>query len=96
MDWDTFYREVYDGEKPDYGAHGCIQWKGTDVCIDIHCICGACAHVDADFFHYYECPACHKRYAVGTVVNLIPLDIAQGLYVQNETNGFHSAADWRK
>ena len=34
------------------GPHGWIQWKGTDVCIDLHCECGSHGHVDGDFVYY--------------------------------------------
>lgn len=68
------YRSIYGAEdaavkgKP----HGWIQWKGTNVCIDLHCPCGAHAHFDGEFFYAYEC-VCGKKYAVGQVVNLIEL-----------------------
>lgn len=26
-----------------------IQWKGTDVCMDFHCECGAHCHFNSDF-----------------------------------------------
>ncbi len=53
--------------------HGWIQWKGTKVCIDLHCVCGAHGHVDAKFFYHYECAACHRKYALGLNVPLIEL-----------------------
>lgn len=53
--------------------HGWIQWKGTDVCIDLHCECGFLGHYDGDFFYKYRCPQCKKAYAVGACVKLIPL-----------------------
>jgi len=31
------------------GPHAWIQWKGTDVCMDVRCSCGNHGHVDADF-----------------------------------------------
>lgn len=40
--------------------HGWIQWKGTDVCMDIHCDCGQMSHVDGDFCYYVKCPHCDK------------------------------------
>lgn len=37
----------------------CIQWKGTTVCGDFHCECGAYAHI-CDAMHMYQikCAAC--------------------------------------
>ncbi len=59
--------------------HGWIQWKGTDVCMDIHCTCGHMGHVDADFFYYYQCPNCDARYAVGQNIMLVPLTEQQAI-----------------
>ena len=28
-----------------------IQWKGTDVCMDFHCKCGAHLHIDGMFVY---------------------------------------------
>lgn len=53
--------------------YGAIQWKGTNVCMDLYCECGHHGHVDDDFFYYYECPKCHAKYAVGERIKLIPL-----------------------
>jgi flavoprotein len=53
------------------GPHGWIQWKGTEVCIDLHCSCGHHGHVDADFFYAYRCAGCGKCYHVGSYVKLV-------------------------
>lgn len=37
-----------------------IQWKGTDVCMDFHCECGAGCHFDGDFAYYVKCPHCDQ------------------------------------
>ena len=52
---------------------GWIQWKGTDVCVDLHCVCGQSGHVDGDFMYRVECPKCHRRYLVGQNIKLIEL-----------------------
>ena len=52
---------------------GLIQWKGTDVCIDVHCKCGWHGHVDAEFFYSFTCPGCGTVWAVGSVVRLVEL-----------------------
>jgi len=54
--------------------HGWIQWKGTDVCLDIHCSCGAHSHIDGDFMYFVQCPACKKIYEVNGNVQLIERD----------------------
>jgi hypothetical protein len=51
------------------GPHGWIQWKGTDVCMDVHCSCGTSGHVDTEFAYFYRCP-CGKVWAVGQSVKL--------------------------
>lgn len=36
-----------------------IQWKGTDVCMDFHCECGAICHFDGTFAYTVKCPHCN-------------------------------------
>ena len=57
--------EFYDERKEDCdGAGGWIQWKGTDVCVDLHCVCGHDDHHDGDFFYHWQCPECGVVYSV--------------------------------
>lgn len=35
-----------------------IQWKGTDLCMDFDCECGAHCHFDGDFAYCVKCPHC--------------------------------------
>lgn len=35
-----------------------MQWKGTDVCLDLHCPCGAHCHLDGFFAYTIECGGC--------------------------------------
>ena len=53
--------------------HGWIQWKGTDVCMDIHCSCGIHSHVDAEFTYHIKCP-CGKVYFCNGHIELIELE----------------------
>lgn len=55
------------------GPYGWVQWKGTDVCIDIHCSCGVQGHIDGEFMYYVECKSCGQRYAVNGHVKLHPI-----------------------
>lgn len=59
-----------DHESPKFDGHPhiWIQWKGTDVCCDIHCACGAHCHFDGDFLYFFQCPHCHRYWEVGTHV----------------------------
>lgn len=76
------YEEIYSQDNPKGDAHGWVQWKGTDVCMDVHCSCGHHGHVDCMFFYHYECPECHAKYAVGQNVKLIPLTDEQAKSVK--------------
>lgn len=67
--------------------HGWIQWKGTGVCIDLHCECGAHGHVDTDFFYFYKCFSCGRVYAVGQNVALIPLTPEQQAHAETLSCG---------
>lgn len=54
--------------------HGWIQWKGTNVCMDIKCKCGALTHVDEDFCYHVKCGSCGQVYECGGHISLYPLD----------------------
>ena len=85
MDFRTHYKEVYsqDFEVGD-SSHGWIQWKGTAVCIDLHCKCGQHDHLDVEFLYYYRCSKCKTVYAVGQTVKLIPLTEDQEKFVTHD------------
>lgn len=38
------------------GSHGWIQWKGTNVCMDIYCECGYHGHIGDEFVYFVKCP----------------------------------------
>lgn len=60
--------------KPDGPPHGWIQWKGTDVCMDVYCVCGAHCHVDGDFAYHVRCGACSRVYFCNGHIELIELE----------------------
>lgn len=82
------YEAIYSQDNPPGEAHGWIQWKGTNVCMDVHCSCGALTHIDADFAYYIQCGACGKQYATGCNVKLIPLTEEQAQYAKEAAVGF--------
>ena len=45
-----------------------IQWKGTDVCLDFYCPCGAHGHLDGSFAYNVRCPMCGSVFEMGTQV----------------------------
>lgn len=51
-----------------------IQWKGTDVCMDLHCKCGCDSHIDGDFVYYIECPECGQIYKTHSEVKLTEVE----------------------
>lgn len=42
-----------------------IQWKGTDVCMDFYCPCGAQGHFDGEFAYFVRCPHCNRVFEMG-------------------------------
>jgi hypothetical protein len=86
-----FYRAVSSQDNPADGPHGWVQWKGTDVCIDLHCKCGFHGHYDGDFLYFWECPICHAKYALGCNVKLIELTKDQSDYVESDHIGFKTS-----
>lgn len=61
--------DFLDADRMD-GPAGWIQWKGTDVCMDVTCACGAAGHFDGDFVYFLRCPECGRVYSVGQSVRL--------------------------
>lgn len=53
---------------------GWIQWKGTMVCMDIHCKCGVLSHIDEEFCYHIKCPGCGQVYECDGHIQLHPLD----------------------
>ena len=45
-----------------------IQWKGTRVCMDFYCPCGASDHFDTDFAYFVRCSVCGKVYEMSAMV----------------------------
>ncbi len=92
--WSRHYKDVYEKQdNPKGEAHGWIQWKGTQVCIDLYCKCGYPGHVDTEFFYHYECPKCNQKYAVGQNVKLIPLNEEQVKYVTSRNKDTFQTCD---
>jgi hypothetical protein len=83
-----FYEDIKSKDIKQEVPYGWIQWKGTHVCIDLHCDCGYLGHVDDSFFYYYECPACNKKYAVGSIIKLIPLSNEQVEFLKETSIAF--------
>lgn len=82
-------REIY---RKDCGtgaaSQGWVQWKGTDVCMDVRCECGELTHVDAMFCYFLKCGNCGRKFLVGAHVTLYPLNETEAELVGRFGNGF--------
>ncbi len=58
-------------------ANASVQWKGTDVCMDVYCECGCRGHIDGYFAYYIKCEACGSIYETSPKINLIKISIEQ-------------------
>lgn len=47
-----------------------IQWKGTEVCCDLYCICGNQFHLDTEFMYAIEYPHCHRKFEVSAMIEM--------------------------
>lgn len=51
-----------------------IQWKGTDVCMDLTCSCGHLSHFHGRFAYCVQCPSCKLIYELGSSVEAKMVD----------------------
>jgi hypothetical protein len=56
-----------------------VQWKGTDICMDLYCACGEQSHADGFTFGFVQCPHCERVYQL--VHNVPMTEAAPGTYV---------------
>jgi hypothetical protein len=51
-----------------------IQWKGTDVCMDLHCtVCQHHNHYDTDFAYFVQCAKCKTVFEMNCFVQFRPM-----------------------
>lgn len=62
-------QETYENQ-----THGWLQWKGTDVCMDVHCKCGAHCHIDGCFTYHLKCRHCGTVYFCNGHIELIEIE----------------------
>ena len=66
-----------DGNKVSFikdDSHGWIQFKGTDLCMDVRCKCGHVSHIDGQFIYVLECCVCGAKYELNGFIQLIERD----------------------
>jgi hypothetical protein len=54
--------------------HGWVQWKGTEVCMDVHCQCGSHTHIDGLSVYHIKCKACGRVFECDGNIALHELD----------------------
>lgn len=64
-------------------SHGWIQWKGTDVCMDVWCECGHQGHIDDSFVYYVSCPECGAIYMCNGHIELVRLTAEEKMGIHN-------------
>ncbi len=50
---------------------GWIQFKGTDLCMDVRCKCGELTHIDGDFVYFVKCTKCGTVYELNGHIELL-------------------------
>ena len=58
--------------------HAWIQWKGTDVCMEVYCKCGNSMHIDGLFAYNIECNKCGTIYMCNGHIELIEIKDSSG------------------
>ena len=52
-----------------------IQWKGTTVCGDFHCVCGSHEHAcGTEFMYAIHCTKCGRYYQVPNTLDLVEVE----------------------
>lgn len=50
-----------------------IQWKGTNLCMDLRCTCGTHSHYDGYYMYYIRCADCGQVYMLGSRITCVPV-----------------------
>ena len=69
--WWKVYCEAMERKRPTPEPSASIQWKGTDVCMDVRCECGARYHIDGEFCQFVKCPKCEKTFVCVPDIQLL-------------------------
>lgn len=64
---------------------GWIQWKGTDVCMDLKCSCGKSSHFDGSNMYYVKCCHCGKIWSCNAYILLEEPTDSDGNDTENVT-----------
>ena len=61
-----------------------IQWKSTDIMIEVYCPCGGGGYFSGWFMYFIKCTSCGQVYECGTSIELKPIDEAPKGVIINE------------
>ena len=81
MNTEAVDKSVREREHKFAAPSGWVQWKGTDVCMDVYCICGHHSHFDAEFLYYLRCPKCSRVFSVNAHIQLVELGKLEAEYM---------------
>ena len=90
---DETQRAEQDGLFPADMPNTFVQWKGTDVCMDFECKCGAGLHIDAMFVYSIECGHCHRVYVMGDRVAVFDVTGTPAEATARDSTTMHTAMD---
>lgn len=95
MTGDTWATTSFD-PKPRPSAF--VQWKGTDICVDLHCECGYHGHFDGFFAYGLRCAECGKEWTMPHSFGLLPGDedelVQETFGPHNESRPIEAAVDY--
>lgn len=83
-------------EKYEGLPHGWVQWKGTDVCMDVYCKCGYHSHIDASFAYNVKCPKCGTIYDVNGHVEFIEIEQERDMGAVLDQNPIDPDSTWKE
>lgn len=60
-----------------------IQWKGTDLCMDLYCPeCDTHSHIDGFFAYYVRCPSCKAVFKLADHVEMTKVEPGAALDIE--------------
>ena len=63
-----------------------LQWKGTDVCMDLYCVCGEPTHLDCEFVYFFKCSKCGRIYEMDPTIKMIEVPKEWYPHIEAEWN----------
>ena len=73
LEWLKTWEKAPEGANTDDGKAtpwASLQWKGTDACLDFHCVCGSHLHFDDEFLYNVRCLDCNRLYSLSQTIEV--------------------------